>query len=60
MVPPACMGRALNLSGVKPTCGPVMATAARRAVVISVLLIEVHLPLWNILAKGVWLVTPWC
>ena len=60
MAPPAHIERALTSSGLKPTCGPVMVTAARRDLFILVILIEVHFPLWNKPAKGVWMVDPWC
>ena len=60
MAPPARMERALTSSGVKPTCGPVMATAAWNYLVMSVLRTDVHLILWNTLAKGGCLVAPWC
>ena len=60
MAPPARTEHALTSSRVNPTCGPVMATAACRALVISVICTYVNLFLWNTLAKGVWLVTLWC
>ena len=60
MAAPAHMERALTSSGVNPTCGPVIATADWRALVMSVLCTDDHLFLYNTLPKGLWLVVPWC
>ena len=43
MVQPACIERALTLSGVNPTWGPTIVVAARSAEVISALCIVDHL-----------------
>ena len=53
MAPPAHMERALTSSGVKPNCGSIMATAARRYLMMYVLRTDAHLFLWKTLAKGV-------
>ena len=58
MAPPVRMDHTLNSSGVNPTCGPVMATITQRALMISVRSTDVHLFLWNIMDKGVWMVAP--
>ena len=52
MAPPAHMERALTSSGVKLSCGPVMATAARRAFVTLLLRIEAHFLLWKNADQG--------
>ena len=59
MAPSMCMDRALTSSRVKPTCGPVMATAVWRDLVMSVIRTDIHLLLRNTLAKGVWMVAQW-
>ena len=60
MAPPARVERALTSSSVKTTCGPIMVTAAQRALVMLVLCTDFRLLLWNTLAKGLWPVAPWC
>ena len=60
MAPPACIECALTSFGMNPTCGPVMVTAARRALVVSVLQIEVNFPLSHTPVKGVLPMAPWC
>ena len=60
MAPPARMKRALTFSGVNPTCGPLMATAAQMSLLISLLCTDVHFFLCKNISKEVWLVVPWC
>ena len=60
MAPPARMERVLTSYEANLTGGPVMVTAAQRALVMSVLHTDVHLFLCNTLAKGLWLVALWC
>ena len=58
MAIPARIERVLTSYGVNPACDPVMMTAAQRALVISVIQIELHFNLWNTPSKGMWLVVP--
>ena len=60
MAPLERMDHSLTSSRVSSTCGPVIATAAQRSLVISVLRTDFRFFLCNTMEKGVWIVAPWC
>ena len=60
MALPAHMEHVMASSRVDLTCGPIMATADRWALVISVLRIDVHFSFGTCCPRGCSWVAPWC